>query len=71
MNNQFDRQSVGSHLVNDLMSDTGTQAGKSESLFSTISGQKVNLHPMVAPFYSNLEVMDYLATSKMNCLVKK
>ena len=70
-NNTFDRQSIGSHLVTDILSDTGTQTGKSESLFSTTSGNKVHLHPMVAPFYSNLEVMDYLASQKMNVLVKR
>lgn len=46
-------------------------AGKSEGLFSTVSGNKERIHPKVQPFYANLEVMDFLASQKMNNLVKR
>ena len=45
--------------------------GKSEGMFSTVSGRKAKIHPMVQPFYSNLEVMDFLASQKMNILVQR
>ena len=54
------------------MSDAAlTQTGRSEGLYSTISGRKEHIHPMVQPFYSNLEVMEYLASQKMNVLVQR
>ena len=40
-------------------------------MFSTVSGRKAHIHPMVRPFYSNLEVMDFLASQKMNVLVQR
>lgn len=64
-----DRASIGSRQSSVVMSDTMTR--KSEGLFSTASGHKAQIHPMVKPFYSNLEVMDYLASQKMNVLVSR
>ena len=64
-----DHASIGSRQSSAVMSDTMT--GKSEGMFSTVSGRKANIHPMVKPFYSNLEVMDFLASQKMNVLVSR
>ena len=64
-----DHVSVGSRQSSAAISDTLTMTGKSEGLFSTVSDRKAHIHPMVRPFYSNLEVMDYLASQKMNVLV--
>lgn len=63
--------SIGSRQSSAVMSDTLTMTGKSEGLFSTASGHKAKIHHMVKPFYSNLEVMDFLASQKMNCLVQR
>jgi len=46
------------------MSDTKL-SGKSDGTFREF------IHPMVQPFYSNLEIMDFLASQRMNVLVQK
>ena len=66
-----DHASIGSRQSSAVMSDTLTATGKSDGMFSTISGRKAQIHPMVRPFYSNLEVMDFLASQKMNVLVQR
>ena len=35
---------------------------RSEAMFSTASGNRVTVHPLIQPFYSNLDVLDYLAS---------
>ena len=66
-----DHASIGSRQSSAVMSDTLTATGKSDGMFSTVSGRKAQIHPMVRPFYSNLEVMDFLASQKMNVLVQR
>lgn len=66
-----DLASVASRQSTVLGSEVMSMAGKTDGLFSTISGHKEKIHPMVRPFYSHLEVMDFLATQKMNNLVHR
>ena len=44
---------------------------RSEGMFSTASGNRERLHPLVQPFYSNLDILDYLASQKLHSLVQR
>ena len=43
-------------------------SGISDGTFNS-KDRRENIHPMVQPFYSNLEIMDFLTSQKINLLV--
>ena len=60
---------VGSRATTDILSQTGTGATRSD--FGSSAQAKQRIHPLVQSFYSNLEIMDYVTSQRINNLAKR